>query len=238
MKHLIPLVAITALTACQPASSGTTYITSANTAAQINVSATGQVDVAPDRAIVTAGVFTQDKTARGAMMANATMMTAVYEELEAAGIARKNITTSQLSLQPRMNYANRQAPKIDGYNARNTVTVKTDDIEQVGPLLDALVSAGVNNINGVQFTVKDPKSARDKARTDAIREAREKAESMAEAAGVDLGALTNLNESGGGYTPQPVMMMARSDSAMGGTPMSQGEQTISVTVNLTYAIAD
>lgn len=206
---------------------------------QINVSATGQADVAPDRAIVTAGVMTQGKTAREAMMANATLMTAVYDELEAAGIPKKNVTTSQLSLQPRFDYRDRRSPKIDGYDARNNVTVKADDLDKVGPMLDALVAAGVNNINGVNFTVKDPKAARDKARDDAIRAAKDQAEAMAAAAGVKLGKLMSLSESGG-YNPRPVAYARMEMAADGGgaTPISAGEQTMSVTVNMSYAIAE
>lgn len=242
MKHLMIISAIalsTALTACN--SGGPNYITASQAPmAQINVSATGKVDVAPDRAIVTAGVLSQGKTAREAMIANATLMTAVFDELETAGIEKSNITTSQLSLQPRFNYQDRRAPKIDGYDARNNVTVKSDDIEQVGPLLDALVRAGVNNINNVNFTIKDPKSAKEKAREDAIREARAKAGAMADAAGVKLGKLMSLNESGG-YSPQPVMMrarMAESDFTGASTPVAAGDQTLSVTVNMSYAIAE
>ena len=87
------------LMACNPG--GPTYI-STGSAAQptLNVSATGKADAAPDRATVSAGVVTQGKTAREAMIANATLMTAVFEELESANIPKSNITTSQLSLQP------------------------------------------------------------------------------------------------------------------------------------------
>ncbi|MEP4050886.1 MAG: SIMPL domain-containing protein [Litorimonas sp.] len=227
------------LVACNPGAP--TYI-STGSASQptLNVSATGYANAAPDRATVSAGVVQQGTTAREAMMGNATLMTAVFDELEAAGIPKSDITTSQLSLQPQYDYRNRNKPTIKGYEARNTVTVKSDDIEQVGPMLDALVRAGVNNINQVKFSVKEPKSAMDKARKDAIREAKEKAEGMAEAAGVELGPLLSINESNrGGYTPQPVMMrasaMEMSDAV---TPISAGEQTMSVSVNLSYGIVD
>jgi uncharacterized protein YggE len=225
------------LSACN--SGAPTYI-STGSASQptLNVSATGYANVAPDRATVSAGVVQQGKTAREAMMANATLMTAVFEELETANIPKSDITTSQLSLQPQYDYRDRNRPVIKGYEARNTVTVKSDDIEQVGPMLDALVRAGVNNINQVNFTVKDPKSALDKARKDAIKEAREKAQGMAEAAGVNLGPLLSLNESGGGNMPQPVMMRTAAMESSGfSTPISAGDQTLSVRVNMSYGIA-
>jgi len=236
-RTILTTAAALALTACN--SGGPTYITSSEVPeAKIQVSATGTTNMNPDMATVSAGVVTQGKTAREAMFGNATKMTRVFEELEAAGIEKKHITTSQLSLKPKYNYQNRKAPKIDGYEARNTVSAKTYNLDDVGAMLDALVKAGVNNINGVQFSIKDSKAARDKAREDAIREAREKAESMASAAGVKLGKLKSLSESGGNFRPQPVAYALEARSAGASTPVAAGEQAISVTVNMSYDIAE
>jgi len=233
----ITVLTTLALSACNPG--GPTYITADQAPiATIQVSATGTANMAPDMATVSAGVVTQGKTAREAMFGNATKMTRAFEELEAAGIEKKHITTSQLSLQPRYNYKNRQSPKIDAYEARNTVSAKTYDLDSVGAMLDALVKAGVNNINGVKFSIKDSKSAKNKAREDAIREARAKAESMAVAAGVKLGKLKSLSESGGNYRPQPVAYAASLESRQASTPVSAGEQAINVTVNMSYDIID
>ena len=232
------LTAALFLTACN--SGAPTYITTSDVPlAQLDVSATGHSDATPDRATVSAGVVIQGKTAREAMIANATFMTAVFDELDATNIPKSNITTSQLSLQPQYDYRNRKKPVITGYEARNTVTVKSDDLDQVGPMLDALVKAGVNKINNVQFSIKDPKNAMDKARQDAIREARAKAEDMADAAGVKLGPLLSMNEGGARAVPQPrnFALAARAESA-DFTPISAGDQTLSVTVNLSYGIGE
>jgi len=237
--YIIAAIVGVSLSACN--SGAPTYITSSNVPIpSIQVSATGKANMAPDMATVSAGVVTQGKTAREAMFGNATKMTRAFEELEAAGIEKKHITTSQLSLQPRYNYQNRKAPKIEGYEARNTVAAKTYDLDNVGAMLDALVKAGVNNINGVQFAVKDSKSAKETAREDAIRQARAKAESMAAAAGVKLGKLTSLSESGGNIRPpQPMAYAARSlQSGEANTPVSAGEQEISVTVKMSYDIVE
>ena len=236
-RFILTTAAALTLTACN--SGGPTYITAGEPPiANIQVSATGTANMPPDMATVSAGVVTQGKTAREAMFGNATKMTRVFEELEAAGIEKKFITTSQLSLQPKYNRQNRQAPKIDSYEARNTVSAKTYDLDTVGAMLDALVKAGVNNINGVQFSIKDSKTARDKARDDAIREARDKAESMAAAAGVKLGKLKSLSESGGNFNPRPVAYALESRSASLSTPIAAGQQAISVTVNMSYDIAE
>lgn len=227
------------LTACN--SGGPTYISAGDAPPpRIDVSATGQAEASPDRATVSAGVVQQGTTAREAMFSNATLMTAVFDELEAAGIPKSDITTSQLSLKPQYDYRDRKKPTIKGYEARNTVTVKSDDIEKVGPMLDALVRAGVNNINQVQFSVKDPKNALKQAREEAIREAREKAQSMANAAGVKLGPLLSMTENSGGFNPQPVYARSAQFSAAesASTPISAGDQTLRVSVNLSYGILD
>lgn len=239
MKRVLTLTAIAAiiLGGCEIDNSRYSGDSAANLA-RISVSATGESTVAPDLASVSAGVVTQGKTAAVAMQSNATLMSAVFEQLDKAGIAKKDVATSQLSLQPRYDYSNRQAPRITQYEARNTVTVKTENLDNVGPMIDALITAGLNNINQVQFSVKDPKAAREIARIAAIKEARAKAKSMAEAAGVKLGGLQTLSESGG-YTPQPMYRMEMAmDTAGASTPVAAGEQTLSVTVNMVYAIDD
>lgn len=231
----LSLLSMLTLTACN--SGGPTYIT-ADTAKTpyISVSATGQVSQAPDRARVSAGVVTQGQTANAAMSANAALMSTAFEQLLAAGIEEKNIQTSQLSLQPRYSYEDRRSPKIDGYDVRNTVTATTTNLDQVGPMLDALVKAGVNNINNIAFSVSAPDEALAEARSQAVKAAKAKAQAMAEAAGVSLGALTAMTESQpGGFHPQPVAF-ARAAVESASTPIAAGEQSLSVTVNLTYEI--
>jgi uncharacterized protein YggE len=219
-------------------SGGPTYITTGNASPpSIQVSATGSVSTAPDLATVTAGVVSEGKSAREAMINNATLMTSVYEELATAGIEKSNIRTSQLSLQPRYDYQDRRSPKISGYEARNTITVKSDNLDKVGPMLDALVKAGINNINGIVFSVSDPKEAMSRAREQAIQEAKAKALAMAKAAGVKLGPLLSLDENNYNPQPRPMMMSMRVESDAS-TPVSAGEQSMSVTVNLSYAIQE
>lgn len=203
---------------------------------KIHVSGTGHAAQAPDQASVSAGVVSEGTTAGEAMRKNASRMTSTFTALKKAGIKDRDIQTSQMSLQPRYDYTNRQKPRITGYEVRNTVSAKSDDLENVGPMLDALVEAGVNNINGVTFSIKDSKTAKGKAREDAIANAKEKADQMAKAAGVRLGRILEIRESGGGYQPPQPMMMARGMAADESTPIAAGEQTLSVTISLTYAI--
>jgi len=105
-------------------------------------------------------------------------------------------------------------------------------------MLDALVKAGVNNINGVTFSINDPEAAKAEAREKAVKAAKAKAKAMASAAGVSLGNLTSISESGGGgFRPQPVAFArAATLESAPSTPIAAGEQNLSVTVNLTYEI--
>ncbi len=201
----------------------------------ISISATGTVHQAPDQAQVSAGVVTQASTAQEAMRANAALMNSTFEALQRAGIEPRHIQTSQMSLQPRYDRMDRQAPRINGYEARNQVTAKTHNLEQVGAMLDALVSAGVNTINGVEFMVQDPSKARAQARQIAIKAAKAKAEDMARAANVRLGPIISMSENSHNFEPRPMMMSARSmDEAP--TPIAAGEQALSVSVNMTFEI--
>ena len=242
MRFIYLTTAATALILSACNSGGTTYISAkAPSAAQITVSATGEVSQVPDRASVSAGVVTQAPTADAAMSANAEKMSATFDQLRAAGIKKENIRTSQMSLTPRYNYQNRQNRQnrtITGYEVRNTVSATSEDRDKVGPMLDALVKAGVNNINGVNFSINEPEAAKTEAREKAVKAAKAKAEAMASAAGVSLGKLTSISEnSRGGFRPQPLAYAARASADIASsTPIAAGEQNLSVTVNLTYEI--
>lgn len=240
MKKIILVTASILAMSCSPVSTPNVSahdMTTSMHQPKIKVSATGHAAQAPDQASVSAGVVTQGKTAGDAMRQNARQMNAAFAALRAAGIQERDIQTSQMSLQPQYDYQNRQTPRITGYEVRNTVSARSDNLNQVGPMLDALVSSGVNNINGVTFSIKNSKAAKDKARTDAIQHARAKAQSMATAAGVRLGQVMEISEHTNSFQPQPQMMMARSmGGAQESTPVAAGEQTLSVTVNITFAL--
>ncbi len=227
-----------ALVACAPANAHDTE----NPIGKIQVSGSGYASQVPDQATVSAGVVTQGSTANEAMSANAALMTRVFKALKAAGIKDKNIATSQMSLQPRYNYNQQrnsgEAPKITGYEVRNTVMAKSDDLDAVGPMLDALVKAGVNNINTVSFSLQNKDAAEAKARAGAVRDAKAKAQTIADAAGIRLGKVLEISESGSYRPPMPMQMARASADALESTPIAAGEQQVSVSINIVYAIDD
>jgi uncharacterized protein YggE len=201
--------------------------------ATISVTGEATVSVPPDMAEIEAGVASDAKTARDAIEANNAAMSKVLLALKGAGIEEKDFQTSRLSLQPR--YApNRGDPSpVVGYHASNRVTVRLRDITKVGSVIDTLVGAGANDIGGINFMVSGASKLLDAAREQAVADARRKAEIYAKAAGVTLGAPLSITEEG---SPAPMQYRKLSGGMAAATPIAQGEETLAVTVGVSWAI--
>jgi uncharacterized protein YggE len=227
MKHSLGLAVVTATLLAAPAL--------AQTALPPAISVTGEanVSVPPDQARIDGGVTSDSKTAREASDANNAAMGKVLQALKGAGIEEKDYQTSRLSLQPQ--YApNRAGPSpITGYRASNRVTVRIRDVTKVANVIDVLVGAGANDIGGINFMVSQASKLLDEAREKAITDARRKAEIYAKAAGVTLGEPLSISEEG---APTPVFRGKMASTMAAGAPVAQGEETLSVSVNVSWAI--
>jgi uncharacterized protein len=207
----------------------------AQTASPAMISVTGEatVSVAPDLAQIDAGVTSEAKTAREASDANNAAMGKVLLALKSASIDEKDFQTSRLSLQPQA-APNRPGPaSIVGYRASNRVTIRLRDVTKVASVIDTLVAAGANDVGGINFTVSQASKLLDEAREQAIADARRKVEIYAKAAGFSLGAPLSITEEGG-HGPIPYRRMAAGMAAS--TPVAQGEETLQVTVSVSWAI--
>jgi hypothetical protein len=209
--------------------------TPADFPAAISVTGEARISVAPDIAFVDAGVATDARSAREASDANNTAMAKVFAALKAANIDPRDIQTSRLSLQPQYAPNRSSGPtSITGYRASNRVTVRIHDVSKVAGVIDTLVGAGANDIGNVSFSVSQASQLLDDAREKAVADARRKAEIYAKAAGVTLGAPLSISEEG---APQPVFrgkMVAGMAAAP--TPIAQGEETLSISVSVSWAI--
>lgn len=203
----------------------------------LNLSAFGEVKVAPDVATITFGVVSEASTAADAMTQNAARMAQVMAALRRAGVEERNIQTSGLNLSAQYDYVENQPPRLRGYQANNRVTVIIDDLVRVGTTADAVVAAGVNQIDGISFGLRDSGAAEDRARQLAVRALQAKAALYAQALGVELGGIRSLTE-GGGYAPRPPMpLYARAESAdvmNVSTPVSGGELTVRIDITGVY----
>jgi uncharacterized protein YggE len=199
----------------------------------ISVTGEATVQVAPDQAQVDGGVATDAKTAREASDANNAAMGKVLLALKGAGVDEKDYQTSRLSLQPQ--YApNRSGPSpIVGYRATNRVTIRIRDVTKVASMIDVLVGAGANDIGGINFIVSQASKLLDEAREQAIADARRKAQIYAKAAGVTLGEPIAVSEES---SPSPMFRAKVAGGMAASAPVAQGEETLSVTVHVSWAI--
>ena len=229
MKHRIPLAAA----AIAGALLATPALAQTIPPPAISVTGEATVSVPPDQAQIDGGITSEAKTAREASDANNTAMGKVLLALKGAGIEEKDVQTSRLSLQPQ-SPPNRTGPAaIVSYRASNRVTVRLRDVTKVASVIDTLVGAGANEIGGINFLVTQASKLLDEAREQAVADARRKAEIYARAAGVTLGAPLSISEQGS-PSPMPFRKMAAGMAAS--APVAQGEETLVVTVSVSWAI--
>ena len=205
----------------------------------ITVAGTGESHGKPDFAQVQVGVVTEAPTAAEALRKNNEAMSQLIVMIRKRGIEDRDLQTVQFNVSPRYKYdkTQQEPPKIAGYQVTNEVHVKVRNLLALGSFLDETVSMGANQVRGISFGVANPAQLMDEARKKAIVDAQRRARVYAEAAGLKLGKPIRIEEQAGGRPgPYPVARMEA--AAASAVPIAPGEQTFSVTVTVTYAIAD
>lgn len=211
----------------------------AQTAAQppastITVTGTGTVQAAPDLATLMIGVTTQGDTAAAALGLNSDAVAAVIARLTESGVEARDMQTSNLSINPNWtSFDGSTAPTISGYVATNLLTVRVRDLGGLGAVLDAAVADGANTLNGLTFGLSQPEPALNEARKAAVADARAKAELLVAAAGLKLGRVVAITESGAWTDPQP---MFRDVAAA--PPVVGGELAATANVTVQYEMTE
>ncbi len=210
----------------------------ASDATLLNISAQAEARRVPDVATLSAGVVTQAADGNTAMRENAVQMDKVMAAIRAAGIAERDIQTSGVNLNPQYRYADNEAPKITGYQASNTVSLKVRDITKLGKVLDSLAAQGANQINGPSFEIDQPEPVYDEARLAALKKAQARAETYAKSLGLRVRRIVSISEgsSGGFRPPMPMMAMARAGKAEMDTAVAPGETTLSVNLDVVFEL--
>jgi uncharacterized protein YggE len=198
----------------------------------LTVTGEGTVAAAPDSAVIRLGVSSQGKTARAASDANAREMTVVLAAIKESGVADRDIQTTALSLQPQYDPNKTGAARLIGFQANNQVTVKIRDVARLPSVLDRAIAGGANEMSGVEFIVSEQGTLLDKARIEAIADARRKAELYAAAAGMKVGRVMAISEEGSA-PPQRAFQALRAGAA---TPLAPGEQTLRAVVTVSYEL--
>jgi uncharacterized protein len=194
------------------------------------------VQAQPDTAILTISVVTQGRRAIETQQENATRTDAVVRAVKAAAGAGAEVKTSGYSLQPQRIYKEGQPPTISGYEARNSVTVTTSELNKVGPVIDAAAQAGANDVTGIAFTLRQDRQARDRALSEATREAISKAQVIAQALGGRVIRIVEVQEEGF-FQPRPPQPLYQTETLMArqanvATPIEVGSLDITSRVQL------
>jgi uncharacterized protein len=196
----------------------------------ITASGLGSVTTVPDRAHFSFGVQAQSRTASQALEAADAQLTRVVAALRSAGIAQADIQTEQISLSPR---TSEDGVQIVGYMAVSSVSVRVRNLDRAGPVVDAAVGAGANQVYGPSLTRSDQEAVYRGALKAAYADARAKAQALADAAGVTLGAMTSTVE-GGASAPMP-LAAGRAEDAK--ATVEPGTQEIQASVSVTFAVS-
>jgi len=204
----------------------------------LSVTGSGKTFLTPDIAYLSIGVHTENQDAAEAIASNNTQSQEVAQALRAFGIDPKDIQTNNFSVYPRQDYDQNGQPTDLVFVVDNTVYVTLRDIDTVGDAIDAAVQAGANTVSGIQFDVEDKGEAMAQAREAAIADAQQQAEGLAEAAGVTLGVIQTISSTNA--YPIPYYMdrggAVAMEAAASAVPISPGQMTITVDVNVTYLI--
>jgi uncharacterized protein YggE len=203
------------------------------------VNGTGKAYLTPDIAYIYIGVQTENADAAEAVAENNTKAQKVVDAIKAFKIEAKDIQTTNFSIFPQQQYD--ENGKLTGviYMVNNTVYVTLRDIEKVGEVIDAAVTAGANTINNIQFDVEDKAEALSEARKAAVADARRQAEELATAVDVSLGAVQSMSS----YTSGMPVPMYEGKGGGGvfadqaaAAPVSAGQLVVQVDVSIVYAI--
>ncbi len=205
---------------------------------RLTVQGTGVVLAVPDMAKVRVGVTTRAASAAGALRENSENAGALVGRLKELGVAAEDLQTTNVSLFPEFERRTGQQdgpPPIIGYRAANSVSVTVRDLGTLGTLLDALVQVGATDIGALVFQSTQIERLKDDALALAMGRAREKAERLSAAAGVELDEIILVSEQSAGG-PAPVLAVrALVESAV---PIAPGQQRIEATVTVTFALGD
>jgi uncharacterized protein YggE len=240
---LVGLLALS-LAACSGVAAAQNATPTASNAANesprtIAVSGSGRAFLTPDIAYINIGVHTESKDAAQAVDENSTQSAAVIAALKEAGVADKDIQTTNFSIYPQQQFDQGQPTGEITYVVDNSVYVTVRNLDGIGDLLDTAVAAGANSINGISFDVQDRTAALSDAREAAVSDAAAQAQELSQAAGVELGAIQSISVMGGSNPPVPVFQ-ARGAGGMAeaaaSVPVSTGQMVVTVEVNVVYAI--
>jgi uncharacterized protein YggE len=236
MTRLLPLALATSLFVPVPAA-----LAQQAQPPRIVVIGEGESSIAPDLAVLSLTVMREAKTAREALDAGNAAMAAVIAAMKSSGVANRDLQTGGLQINPRYNYVNKpdgtQEGELVAYQVSNTLSLRVRDLERTGEIIDKAVTLGVNQGGGVTFANEDPSKALTEARKSAVKDAMDKAHTLAEAAGVNLGKVLEISDQSYASPPMPIAAKAFDRAgAAESVPVEAGENSYKVQVTMTFEL--
>lgn len=210
---------------------------------RFSVTGSGTVYAKADIANITVGLRTDvKKTAAEATKDSTEKMNAIITSIKDLGIEEKDVKTTDYSLNQVYNWIDGKGQVLQGYQVSQNVSVKVRDLDKIGEVIAKTTEQGANQIGNVSFTIDDEYELKNEAREMAIDKAKEKAEMMAEQAGMKLGSVKSVYESADVAYPVPMyanakLEMAADQSTGSIAPSIQtGQNEIRVEVTLVYEV--
>jgi hypothetical protein len=228
-------LAVAALSGCDSSSGPTASADKATR--QVTVVGAGEVQGTPDTLTVNASIEFVAPDVTGAMNQTSDRQKAVIDALVGSGIDRKDISTTQVSLQPQ--FAGGDSTAIIGYRASNSIDVKIRKLDSASQALSLVISTGgdATRINSVNYSIEDDSQLVKDARARAFNDAKDRAEQYAQLSGLGLGKVISIAESGGATPPQPPMPYSRGGAAeMAAVPVEPGQQTVGFSVTVIFEL--
>jgi uncharacterized protein len=226
---------MTALTGCDVAS-GPAPLAADSDTRQVTVLGSGEVQGEPDTLNVNASIEFIAPDVTGAMNQTSDRQQAVINALVDAGVDRKDISTSEVSLQPQFSGAPDNPQAIVGYRASNSIDIKIRQLDAASRALALIVSSGGNatRINSVNYSIEDDSQLVRDARSRAFSDAQERAQQYAQLSGSDLGKVISISETQGTTPPQP--LPSTRGAEMAAVPLEPGQQTVGFTVTVVWEL--
>jgi uncharacterized protein YggE len=199
----------------------------------VKTTGTAELKVTPDQAVIQLGVEHQSAAAKNAKTAVATASRKILAALKALGIDDKDIQTDYLSLQPMIDY--RKGLRITNFTAEQSLSVKVRDLSELDDVMDAVISAGANNIGGIEYQSSELRKYKDQARDEAAKAAREKADALAKALGNQIGKTYSIEEVQQSENSYSILANTRLEDTRSRTPSTApGQLTVTASVIVSF----
>jgi len=216
-----------------------TQLASHNNTLFVSGSATGRVDT--DLVTISIGVQSTNKSVTDAVASNSKIANEVIDSLRDNGVKENELSTSQYTIQPNFNFTESGISVQNGFTVSNILTVQSPNFNNISSWIDSAVTAGANNINGVEFKVSDRllENVTNALIEQAIANAKQHAEVASNAIGSSIIGIKSISVNTDGFNPMPLgdqIMQKSFASGVSSTPIIPSEQEVSVNVQITYRL--